>query len=152
MSGWSGLFPQWLGGSAGLINQAIPAGTDLGAALGAMNPGMTGMAAMPNEAFNATQPFDVSGINAPGSGVSSKGLVDALGQAGKSAGAGQQGAAASKAGGVQLGQAPLGQPRAAVNLDNLVKLLAQRREALMPGSATSGQPPGAQHTVGLLGF
>jgi hypothetical protein len=114
---------------------------------------MAGMAAVPNEAFNQTQPFDVSRVTAPGAGgASSAGLSKALGDLGKSTTAGAQGAAAPKPAAPQLGQAPLGQPRAAASLTPLLQLLAQRRNALMPGSATSGQPQGAQPTIGLLGF
>ena len=139
------------GGGMAIGANTVPS-TDFGAALGAMNPGMAGMAAVPNDAFNAAQPF-TSGNSVLG-GASSAGLSKALGDLGAGAKQqqAQQAAGAAKLGAPQLGTAPLGQPRSAVSLTPLIQLLAQRRNALMPGSATSGQPPGAQPTVGLLGF
>ena len=140
------------GGGTAIAANTVPT-TDYGAALGAMNPGMAGMGAVPNEAFNASQPF-TSGNTALGN-VSNKQVSDALGQLGKGAGGGA--AAGKGAGPVMPGAghaAAVGTPgRGALsNLDALVQMLNKQRQGLMPGGATSGQPQGAQPTMGLLGF
>ena len=91
-------------------------------------------------------------------GVGGKGLADALGTLGKATGSGA-GAAGGGGGGQasapQLGRAAVGQPSHPLSLDNLVQMLAKRREmylqaAMSPGGAA---PAGVAPTrVGLLGF
>jgi hypothetical protein len=133
------------GGGVPIASGSVPGGMDFGAALGAMNPGMTGFGAVPSDAFNASQPF-TTGNTALGS-ASNKQLSDALGGLGKAAGGGAAGAdqrpimPGGGGGGAGIG----GGRGGGVSLDALVQMLAKRRQALMPGG-------GSQGATGLLGF
>lgn len=90
-------------------------------------------------------------------GVGGKGLADALGTLGKGVGGGAAGAAAGSKGDTQqLGKAAaVGQPAHALSLDNLVQMLAKRREMYMQAAMSpgGGAPAGAAPArAGLLGF
>ena len=143
------------GGGMAIGANTVPTGTDYGAALGAMNPGMAGLGAVPNEAFNASQPF-TSGNTALGE-VSNKDLSSAIGKLG-GGGAGGGAAAAGKGAGPPMpGQAAsggIGRPTAQ-SLTPLLQILNQRRDQLLQsatGGVGAGAPQGARPTAGLLGF
>ena len=154
--GDAGLWLSRLFGSGGgmpIAANTAPTGTDFGAALGAMNPGMAGMGAVPDEAFNASQPF-TTGNTALGN-VSSKDLSGALGKLGGGGGA----AAAGKGAGPVMpgaggGGAGVGRP-SPQSLATLLQMLNQRRDLLLQsatGGVGAGQAQGARPTAGLLGF
>lgn len=144
---WAGnLFGGWGGGGTPIVAGSVPSDAPYGAVLGAMNPAMAGYAGVPNEAFNATQPF-VSG-QTPNSPTDWKGISKAVGEAGKgiSAKALPDSAGPQAAG----GGSPIGKG-GGPGLDQLVALLQKRREAWMQ-AAQSGQVPKQSTTSGLLGL
>jgi hypothetical protein len=131
-----------LGGSAGTGAMAAPGMAEAGYGLA---PGLTQSTSDPAQA----------GGNWFGTGATNKDVAGALGKLGGGAGGGA--AAGKGAGPVMPGAghaAAVGTPArgALSNLDALVQMLNKQRQGLMPGSATSGQPQGAQPTMGLLGF
>src|SRR5215471_9650936 len=125
MSGWSGLFPQWLGGSAGLASAAaggMPAiGTEtLTPAWQGFEAGATGGAAPAGASsdfmggFKVGQgPWDPTQFTTPGAAGGGGDIAGALKGAAGAAGAGQQQQQRPQMAGGAM-QSPIGQPRHAV--------------------------------------
>lgn len=117
---------------------------------GALAPGSLPADKWNTASVSGYQPAYLGGTDTTGvGGFSGANLTKALqGLNQGAAAAANKGGAQPQMGGMQM--TPVGRPSSPVSLDQLVKMLEQRRMALMAGG--NGQPQAAPTHVGLLGF